>query len=84
MTSKDKEHERASLMLFHEPVIHLEDVNLRCDVTVSQDELDGVYSLISWLDGYAANGGQGIPGHYELLMLYRRLRGAYNSQQGLG
>lgn len=84
MTLDNRELERASLMLFHEPMIHLREKRLRCNVTVSQDDLDGVYALITWLDGYVANGSTAVPGHYELLMLYRSLRNADNAQQKSG
>jgi hypothetical protein len=68
-------------MLFHEPIIHLKKQELRCTVVVSQEELDGLYALSNWLDGYVAHGGEGIPGQYELLMVYRRLRNAHSAQQ---
>lgn len=71
----------ASLMMFHEPMIHLKKEKFKCDVIVSQDELDGIYALNAWLEGYIANGGNGIPGQYELLMLYRRLRASSKAQQ---
>jgi len=68
-------------MLFHEPLIHLKGDKLRCNIVVDQDELDGIYALLGWLEGYSANGGEGIPGQYELLMVYRRLRAAHIAQQ---
>ena len=64
----------ASLMLMHEPLIHLAAEKLECKLVVSQEELDGIYALLTWLDGYTSAGSEGVPGHYELLMVYRRLR----------
>ena len=81
----DNEYDGAtSIMLSHEPLIHLKRSQLKCNVCVSQDELDGIYALTAWLTGYVANGGAGIPGQYELLMLYRRLRASHNAQQRNG
>ena len=70
-----------SLMMFHEPMIHLTTSPLKCIVSTSQDDLDGIYALVTWLDGYVSNGSaDAVPGQYELLMLYRRLRAASISQ----
>jgi len=83
MQGAEADSKAASLMLFHEPMIHLKGKDkLTCPVVISQDDLDGLYALTTWLEGYIANdpGGAGVPGQYELLMLYRRLRAASISQ----
>jgi len=71
----------ASLMMSNEPVIHLKPgEKFLCDVSTTQEDLDGLNSLIHWLDGYTANSGTAVPGHYELSMLYRSLRMAHNAK----
>ena len=85
MTSPDEE--KHSTMLFHEPMIHLKGSSkLSCNLVISQDDLDGLYALAVWLEGYIANdtGGGGVPGQYELLMVYRRLRAAQATQSKKG
>ena len=78
---EDDDDRALSLMLSHEPLIHLpKNKSLKCNICISQDELDGIYALSAWLDGYIANGGNAIPGQYELLMVYRRLRASQNAQ----
>lgn len=76
----------SALLGAHEAFIHVSSSNpakdiLRCDVTVDQEDLDALVSLIHWLEGYAQGSGIGIPGHEELVNLYRKLRCAHNGQQ---
>ncbi len=76
--------ETPATMLFHEPMIHLKgNSKLSCNLVISQDDLDGLYALATWLEGYIANdtGGAGVPGQYELLMVYRRPRAAQQAQE---
>lgn len=65
-------------MMTNEPVIHLKDgEKFLCDVKTDQDELDAINALIHWLDGFSSGTSKAVPGHYELSMVYKRLRASH-------
>lgn len=83
-------------MADHESIIHLSDYKKapegepKCQpvyqktvtISVTQDEVDGINALIHWLSGYTeGHGGGRIPGHFNLVMLYRSMRAAMKSDE---
>ncbi len=40
---------------------------------VSQHSLAAISGLIHWIEGFQAAGKGNVPGHFELIMLYRQL-----------
>lgn len=49
---------------------------LRCEVLVTQDNVNGLSALIHWLEGFEAAGKGRPPGQFELVMHYRALQDA--------
>jgi hypothetical protein len=69
-----------SLMLTNYPIIHFHGGRkFMFDVVIDQDELDAINALMHWLDGFSAGSSRAVPGHYELSMVYSRLRASYNA-----
>jgi len=70
-----------SLMMSNEAIIHLKEYeDFMCAVRLYQEDLDGLNSLIHWLDGYSSGSDKAVPGHYELSVVYRKLRAAHNAK----
>lgn len=77
-------------MSAHESPIHLVDnrpadqrlMTYQESITISpsQNELDGLNALIHWCDGFEKSGKGRVPGHFELVMLYRSLAAAIRSK----
>lgn len=49
------------------------DFGGRYVIHLSQANLDGMRSLLDWLDGYVSAKGGTVPGSFELTMHYREL-----------
>ncbi len=68
-------------MMTNQPVIHLkEGEEFLYDVKTDQSELDAINALIHWLDGFSSGSDKAVPGHYELTMVYSRLRASHNAK----
>ena len=47
---------------------------------IDQQYIDGIVALMHWLNGFEAGGHGQIPGHFELVMMWRILRDAIREQ----
>lgn len=66
----DKRPEDQRLMTYQESVT----------ISPTQNDLDGLNALIHWCDGYEKAGKGRVPGHFELVMLYRSLAASIRSK----
>ena len=60
--------------------IHLGQNHVTLEVTLTQDNLDGLCSLIHWCEGFEKAGNGVVDGQFELIMHYRSLRSAINEK----
>ena len=61
-------------MTYNDSPVHIGVDSLTCEIEISQAHLDGLSSLIQFLQGFHRSGGCQVPGHFELMMHYRELR----------
>ena len=50
-------------------------------IPVWQPTINGLYSLLNWLDGFESAGRGNVPGHFELVMHFRSLRASLLAQR---
>lgn len=50
--------------------------NIKINVWVTEDQYQGLHSLLNWLQGFEAAGKGVIPGHPELVFFFRGLTAA--------
>lgn len=61
--------------------IHLGKASQEIPVTLFQDHLDGLCTLIHFCNGLAAAGKGEVPGSFELVMHYQELKSRVNASK---
>lgn len=51
------------------------------EIWVTQEDVDGIHDLITWIDGFVRGNPGTIPGHFNTVMFYRKLGTYINEAQ---